>query len=105
MRCYRGVARSNLHYPDALQGVARPRGGPASPEDHCLGDTASKYTSWTTNRTVAEQKALDADLGSRGVILVKDFDADMLTSSPDYFGESEVLVTGTVTGASVEWVP
>lgn len=48
MRCYRGVARNNLHYPDALRGVAKPRGGPATPEDHCLGDTASEYTSWTS---------------------------------------------------------
>ncbi len=104
-RCYRGVARNNLHYLDALQGIARPRGGSASPADHCFGDTASQYTSWTTRRAVAVEKALDTDLGGRGVVLTKDIADSKLTLSPDFFGEAEVLVSGTVTDALVKWLP
>ena len=105
IRCYRGVARDNLHYPDALLGKAIPKGGPASPAQHCRGDTASKYTSWTTDREVAVEKALDSALGGRDVILSKDFSETELIASPDFYDESEVLVVGTVTDANVEWVP
>ncbi|MGI4790738.1 MAG: hypothetical protein ACRYFS_18055 [Janthinobacterium lividum] len=105
IRCYRGVAKGNLHYSDALQGIARPIGGSASVDDHCFGDTESKYTSWTTRRSVAVEKALDTKLGGRGVVLTKDFSEAELISSPDFYDEAEVLVVGVVTDASVEWVP
>ena len=105
IRCHRGVAKDNFHYPDALLGIAKPIGGSASAEDHCFGNTESRYTSWTTRRSVAVEKALDVDLGGRGVILTKDFSEAELISSPDFYNEAEVLVVGVVTDASVEWVP
>lgn len=105
IQCYRGIARDNLHYPDALLGKAVPRGGWASLSEHCLGDTDSKYTSWTTDREVAVEKALDSTLGGRGVILAKVFLKAELTASPDFYEESEVLVKGVVADADIEWVP
>ena len=101
IRCFRGVAKDNLHYPDALRGIARPRGGPASPADHNDGNTNSDFTSWTTDRQVAKEKALDRDLGGRGVILQKDFDPADIVASPDAYFEGEVLVRGLVTDALV----
>lgn len=105
VRCYRGVAHDNPQYAEALNGNVFPRGGPATPEEHNLGDTASEYTSWTTDRDVAVEKATDRDLGGRGVVLDKEFVEAEIVTSPDFYDEAEVLVRGPVTGANVTWEP
>jgi hypothetical protein len=99
------VAKDSLPYPDALQGRAVPRGGPASPAEHNEGNTDSEFTSWITDPQVAREKALDKDIGGRGVVLEKDFDAARLVRSPDAYFESEVLIRGLVTVARVTEVP
>ena len=101
IRCYRGVAKNNLHYPDALQGIVKPIGGSATPKEHNEGDTRSTYTSWTPSLQLAREKAQDQDLGGHGVVVQRDFDAADLTFSPDAFQESEVLVRGLVTDSVV----
>jgi len=101
VRCYRGVAMTNPQYQDALHGIAKPRGGPATPAEHNDGDTQSEFTSWTTDWHVALEKAMDRDMGGAGVILQKDFDAIIIVLSPDAYFESEVLVRGLVIDALV----
>lgn len=44
-------------------------------------------------------------MNGRGIILQKDFDVTELVSSPDAFGELEVLVRGIVIDALVFEVP
>ena len=101
VRLYRGVAVNNLNYQNALLGVTAPVGGTATSEQHNFGDTKSQYTSWTTDLTVAREKASDTSLGGHGLILQKDFSEQELVVSPDYFGESEVLIRGIIVGATV----
>jgi RHS repeat-associated protein len=86
----------------ATLGTAIPRGGHSSPERHNGGDTDSIFTSWTTDQQVAEA---EASFPFRGVVLTKKFPASRLVASPDEYDESEVLVIGPVTGASVKWLP
>jgi len=109
IRCFRGVPRDNPHYPDVLAGNQFPRGGPATAEEHSMGDTNSPFTSWNTDPNIAAEKALDPTLGGRGVILQKDIPESALQHiSPKMeaqMGEKEVLARGPVTGASVTWVP
>ena len=106
---YRGVAGPRVNAEDwererftnALRGMAIPRGGPATPEEHNDGDTDSIYTSWTTDISVAEDNAKYPD---GGVILTHKFPRWRLVKSPDKYGESEVLVVGPVTGSKVQWI-
>ena len=97
---YRGVGDN--HHPsqirDAHKGIARPRGGTATPAEHNIdANTLSEYTSWTTDRRMARKYAK----GANGVILEVKVPKSRTVKSPDRFGESEVLVTGDVTGAKV----
>lgn len=96
---YRGVATHHPGYEDAVQGVARPRGGPASALEHNLGDTRSEFTSWTTDPEVARGFA------GNGVVLRVPMSSvrGQVVRSPDYFGESEVLLRGPVHGGEVLW--
>jgi hypothetical protein len=105
IRCYRGVSEGHIFYQDALQGIARPRGGSATPAKHNEGNTESEYTSWTTDHRVAHKKALESDFVGRGVILQKDFDEVEIVLSPDIYFESEVLIRGLVKDALVVEVP
>lgn len=75
---FRGVPRSSPAHADALRGIARPRGGSATPEQHNAGDTRSKYTSWTTEKWIARW-----------------------CETPDIFGEREILIEGAVFEAEV----
>jgi hypothetical protein len=68
--------------------------------EHNMGDTRSVYTSWTTDPALATERA-----GPGGVVLQQTFPASRLVTSPDLFGEGEVLVTGPVRGASVTPIP
>ena len=43
IRCFRGVARDNPQYAEALKGNAFPRGGTATPEEHNLWTTEIKH--------------------------------------------------------------
>lgn len=105
IRCYRGVAEGHTYYQDALQGIARPRGGPATPAQHNQGFTESEYTSWTTSYEIALRKALEGDFAGRGVVLQKDFDVAEIIQSPDAYAELEVFICGLVTDALVIEVP
>lgn len=51
---YRGVNESHPGFSKAEKGVAVPRGGKAWAASYNAGNTSSKFTSWTTNRDVAE---------------------------------------------------
>jgi hypothetical protein len=97
---YRGVWDDHPAFDDALEGNVTPRGGDATPLEHNLGNTASPYTSWTTDPALAGERA-----GSGGVVLQNTFLPSQLVTSPDLFGESEVLVVGPVKGATVIRVP
>lgn len=93
-------------YANALQGIALPRGGPATIVDHVFGNTESEYTPWTTDWGVAETFATRESGG--GVVLTITLPRSSLVISPGNsagFGESEVLVRGTINGAQVESVP
>jgi len=101
---YRGVARRtskgepNPAYEPATNGEAYPR-NPNSHIDvysHNLENTDSKWTSWTTNRSVAVESAK-----SDGVVLENVFQPSEMTWSPDAFDEDEILIEGPVTGATV----
>ena len=105
IRCYRGIAEGHTYYQEALRGIARPRGGHATPAQHNEGFTESEFTSWTTSYQAARRKALESDMNGHGIILQKDFDEAQLTASPDVYGESEFLIYGLVIGAVVREVP
>jgi hypothetical protein len=99
---YRGVTKGHPGYDEATAGMAFPRGGHADPESHNIGDTESVFTSWTTDRQVAEFFA--TKYGGPGVVLTKQFPSSRLVTSPDVADEAEVLVTGAVYNAKVEVV-
>jgi hypothetical protein len=87
---YRGVAETHPGYENALEGIAEPRGGPASALEHNLGNTDSPFTSWTTDPEIAQQFA-----GPDGVIMripIAAGEGYQLVTSPNLFSEAEVLV-------------
>jgi RHS repeat-associated protein len=102
---YRGVAEDHQFFSEAQQGIARPGDplGHADPVLHNQGFTYnSRLTSWSTDRSVAEQFA-----GKNGVILrttIEEMQAQgvNILASPDAFGESEVLLEGIIPGLPVE---
>jgi hypothetical protein len=93
---YRGIARGHPGYSDATRGIVKARGGHDNPYLHNRGNTQSEFTSWTTNRAIAEQFA-EGD----GVVLQMRVDKSKLILSPDRYGESEVFLQGEVRGAKV----
>ncbi len=95
---YRGVASDHPGYQNALQGKAAPRGGPATVEEHNLGDTRSEFTSWTTDPEVAKGMSYPGGVVMR---VPQSSVAGRLLQSPDLFDESEVLIRGPVTGAEL----
>ncbi|MFN0140348.1 MAG: RHS repeat domain-containing protein [Pyrinomonadaceae bacterium] len=108
---FRGVPAPDDGMPDwanerfqlAKQGIALPRGGPASPREHNEGDTDSIFTSWTVEEGIATGRA--KSWGTGGVVLSKKFPRSRLVQSPDNFDEGEVLVIGPVSGSNVKWIP
>jgi RHS repeat-associated protein len=104
---YRGVDAAHPGYADALNGVANPIGGDASIAEHVFGgNTASAYTSWTTDFGTAEGFATQ-ESGS-GAVLSKSFPLSGVIPSPGNaagMGEFEYLIQGPVTGADVMRVP
>lgn len=106
---YRGVPendlRGNAHpgFDEATDGVARPRGGNFSAEDHHAGQTDSPFVSWTVSPKVAYQRAISGKSGN-GVVLTAKIPRGMShvhsndQSWVQYRSELEVLVEGTLTG-------
>lgn len=104
-RLYRGVNVDSPAYPLAQRGIAIPRGGHDSPDEHNGGNTDSIFTSWTTNWNVAESAALDSHFGNgQGVVLTARIPVSRIVKSVDVKEEDEVLVTGPVTDAKVTYV-
>lgn len=97
---YRGVSANHVKYEDALKGIATPRGGHINANLHNAGDTNSIYTSWSTERWVAEGHALSDD-AKCGVVLEKEFEISEIIPSPDEYDEWEMLIIGEVTDAEV----
>ena len=97
---YRGVTVGHPGYGEALLGIARPRGGTATPAQHNEDeDTRSPYTSWTRSYGIANYWANRSPAG--GIILSARIPRSRQVASPDLYREQEVLVTGVVTGANV----
>lgn len=93
------MAEDHVAFEDAQQGIARP-GDPLGHTDaavHNMGFTTdSRFTSWTTDQSVAEGFA-----GKNGVILHTTIEEMQgrgvnIVSSPDIYGESELLLEGTI---------
>ncbi|WP_346655878.1 RHS repeat-associated core domain-containing protein [Streptomyces sp. RFCAC02] len=97
---YRGVWPDHPDFADAVNGDVIPTGwgkpGPKlTPEEHNGGVLGlSDYSSWTTRRSLAEQRATE-----NGVVLRVSADDYPTVPSPDYFDEAEVLIEGPVNGA------
>ncbi|XBK19340.1 RHS repeat-associated core domain-containing protein [Pedobacter lusitanus] len=107
---YRGVNESHPGFKNAMNGVAEPIGGNASAAAHNSGNTASFFTSWSTNPDVATNFALRPN-GS-GVMMEVTVPTSSTVASPSLLNiqlkgtktvvnESEVLLRGTVSGAKV----
>lgn len=103
---YRGVGTNTpAMHSLAMMGVAIPlgiEGGHAEPATHNDGDSFSIYTSWTTQKSVAELFAWKG--GAGGVVMTKRFKISETIYSPDHYGEGEVLIIGVVRDAEVEIV-
>ncbi|BFM08552.1 RHS repeat-associated core domain-containing protein [Halioxenophilus aromaticivorans] len=95
---YRGVHPNHPDYVNAIEGNAVPWGGHRDVELHNLGDNQSDFTSWTTDRSIAERFAKSEP---ESIILEQQVKRKDLIWSPDNFVESEVLRLGPVTGAKV----
>ncbi len=111
---YRGVNSTSPGYENALEGIAKPRGGSATPLEHNTLTTESNYTSWTSNISVAENFGLRTS--GQGVVLTAEIPNSKLVQSPNLksvnlvqspgtiVSESETLVKGSVSGAKVRKV-
>jgi RHS repeat-associated protein len=102
---YRGVPSTSPAFQNALNGLAIPRGGPASMLEHIGFETQSSFTSWTSDWEVAFEKGTGGYTTS-GVVLQYDFGPGTVTPAnsvypyaEEIFGESEFLATGPVSGA------
>jgi len=75
-------------------------GGHSDPARHNGGDTDSEFTSWTTDPGIAYDAA--TEYGPGGIVLEIPADSvNGIIGHQDLYGESEVLVQGPVSGASV----
>ena len=111
---YRGVNSTSPGYENALQGIAKPRGGNATPLEHNTLTTESPYTSWSSNISVAENFAYRTS--GEGAVLTAEIPSSQLVNSPNLksvnlvqspgtiVSESETLVKGPVKGANVKKV-
>lgn len=112
---YRGVNESHPGFKNALKGKAKPRGGNASPLEHNTITTESPFTSWSTNPAVAKNYALRPN--GNGIVLEVDVPISSTIKSPSLknvqliqsktvpkqiMNEFEVLLKGTVKGASIK---
>ncbi|MFJ9695644.1 polymorphic toxin-type HINT domain-containing protein [Kitasatospora sp. NPDC101183] len=110
---YRGVSEIsgqtgelNPAFDDAVMGIARPRGGPNTPEMHQYGRTESDYTSWTTSEAAAHRAAVKN--GGTGVVIEGTIPAGRFHVHPNeepwgeesLRGEMEVIIQGEMRGVS-----
>ncbi|MFJ8062948.1 DUF6531 domain-containing protein [Streptomyces sp. NPDC096142] len=110
---YRGVSTASPAYDDAVQGIAKPRGGSAGMEAHHDGNTDSIYTSWTTSKQTALSYARGAAEGRSdlpGVILQVKLPLGQpvypsIMFSTELWESNENLVEGLVRGARIFHVP
>jgi hypothetical protein len=76
--------------------------------EHSLGNTASNFTSWTSDYEVALKYGTNSG-GTTGVVLTNTFTQGTATAvAPNVeaiMGESEYLITGPTSGATVSRVP
>jgi len=100
---YRGVSGNHVKFKEALKGIVRPKGGDKTASQHNRGETDSIYTSWSTERWVAEDWAL-TDNPKQAVILEKEFKISELVYSPDFSFESEKLIIGEILYAKVSMI-
>ncbi|MEV5971647.1 polymorphic toxin-type HINT domain-containing protein [Streptomyces sp. NPDC051921] len=114
---YRGVAEvsgetggPNPAFDDAVEGIARPRGGDSTPEMHHLGMTDSDYTSWTTSPAAAIRAATRG--GGSGVVIRATIPSgrfhvhvnDQPWVEDELRGEAEVIIQGVMQGrARAAW--
>lgn len=106
---YRGVSQSaGVYYAAAMKGIAVPKGlsfmySHSNPDDHTSGDNYSIWTSWSSDKSVANYFASGTMGVEKGVILEKKFLKSILIRSnlSAIMQESEWLVPGVVTGAKV----
>jgi hypothetical protein len=100
MTVYRGVdADAGPGLENANRGFTEPRGASDNPGGHAGGATEqSSYTSWTTDRAVADEAATAA--GPGGVVLRQNISGSVYDAAPkfNHLGESEVLLKGTQSG-------
>ncbi|TGD56537.1 DUF6443 domain-containing protein [Flavobacterium humi] len=107
---YRGVNTTSPAFENATQGTAVPRGGTATAAEHNAGNTNSEFTSWSTNPEVAKNFALRTS--GEGVIMETTVPTSSTVASPSVknvnliqgggvVNESEVLLKGNVSGATV----
>jgi hypothetical protein len=105
---FRGVASDSPAFANALNGIANPRGGTATMLEHSLGNTASNFTSWTSDYDVALKYATNQGTAS-GVVLTLTFAPGaaipIAASVEAIMGESEFLVAGPISGATMTGVP
>lgn len=100
---YRGV-RPDMRYSqfrDAMRGIVRPIGGHSDPLAHQQGDTASIFTSWTTDFATARIFASMGD--ATGIVLKAEVPVSMTRVGPIDLGEHERLVVGVVDWAKRIW--
>ncbi|MFH1119813.1 MAG: hypothetical protein V1775_08305 [Bacteroidota bacterium] len=109
-KLFRGVASMSRHHMEAQNfGTCTPKGGDSGDGlmiRHTFGATDnSRFTSWTSTRSVAEGYARSSPNG-KGVVLEIDF-AGRVAPLVEYrqvgdrFGEDEWLIEGTVRGVRV----
>lgn len=110
---YRGVSEvsgqtggPNPAFDDAVEGIARPRGGDSTPEMHHRGMTDSDHTSWSTNPAAAIRAATRG--GGSGVVIRGTIPSgrphvhvnDQSWVEDDLRGEAEVIIQGVMRGQS-----
>lgn len=97
---HRGVNAGHPKLPEALEGRAEPLGGHSDPALHNGGNSHSEFTSWSSNPGIAYDSAME--YGPGGVVLsIPARGANVVPSVQDIYGESEVLIKGSVRGAEV----
>jgi RHS repeat-associated protein len=110
IKLYRGVNESHAGFDDAINGVAKAKGGTASAAEHNAGNTNSPFISFTTDPDVAKNFALRPS--GNGVVLEVTVPKSTLIKSPSakdvvlkqsgkVVNESEVLLKEKVKGATV----
>ncbi len=104
---YRGIAYGHPGYDNALKGIAEPRGGTNNLASHTGGQTNSPYTSWTTDRMVAQDFAMNGngvgEGNGPGIVLsydLKNVD-DFRIFDSSLYEENELTILGSIFDAKV----